>query len=61
VTKYGCDLADPAGWCEGAAGSLAELDAAAGSSYYYDAEAKRLYLKLVSNRADWEELEVEPA
>jgi G8 domain/PA14 domain len=61
VTKYGCDLADPAGWCEGAAGSLAELDAAPGSSYYYDAETKRLYLKLVSNRADWEELEVEPA
>jgi hypothetical protein len=36
VTKYGCDLADPDDWCEGATASLAELDAAARSSYYYD-------------------------
>lgn len=61
VTKYGCDLADPNAWCEGAAGSLAELDAATRSGYYYDAGARRLYLKLVSNGTDYEELRVEPA
>jgi cell migration-inducing and hyaluronan-binding protein len=61
VTKYGCDLADPDDWCEGAAGSLAELDAAAGSSYYYDDAADKLYFKLVSTDVDYEELEVEPS
>ncbi len=61
VTKHGCDLAGPNDWCEGAADSLAELDASTYSAYYYDATAKRLYLKLVSNGYDWEELEVGPS
>jgi len=61
VTKYGCDLADPDEWCEGVAGSLADLDAAAASSYYYDDAADKLYLKLVSTGVDYEELEVQPS
>jgi hypothetical protein len=61
VTKYGCDLDDANDWCEGAAGSLDELDGATGSSYYYDSTAQKLYLKVVPNGYDWEELQVEPA
>ncbi len=61
VTKYGCDLDDTNNWCEGAPGSLDELDGATGSSYYYDAATEKLYLKIVSNSYDWEELQVEPA
>ena len=60
VTKYGCGLDDPNDWCEGKAGSLSELDASTSSAYYYDAEAKKLYLKIVSEGYDWEELEVQP-
>jgi cell migration-inducing and hyaluronan-binding protein len=61
VTKYGCDLDDPNDWCEGKAASLSELDASTSSAYYYDAGAKKLYLKIVSDGYDWEELEVKPA
>ena len=61
VTKYGCDVASTR-WCGGGkATSLADLEAKTLSSYYYDATAKRLYLKLYSDHTDWEEIEVQPA
>ena len=61
VTKYGCDVAGT-GWCGGGkASSLAELDAKAVSSYYYDATAKKLHLKIVANNVDYEEIRVEPS
>jgi hypothetical protein len=61
VTKYGCDLADSTKWCKGGAGSVAELDAMTKSGYYYDPEAKKLHLKLVSTNTDYEELQVDPS
>jgi hypothetical protein len=61
VTKYGCDLDDSNDWCEGKTGSLSELDASTSSAYYYDAEAKKLYLKIVSEGYDWEKLEIQRA
>ena len=60
VTKYGCDLDDADDWCEGKVRSLSELDASTSSAYYYDAQSKKLYLKIVSVGYDWEELEVQP-
>ena len=52
VTKYGCDVASTR-WCGGGkATSLADLEAKTKSSYYYDASAKRLYLKLYSNHTE---------
>ncbi len=49
VTKYGCDLGNPDDWCEGKAGGLSELNANTSSAYYYDAEAQKLYLKILSD------------
>ena len=68
VTKYGCDLAG-ASWCRGgAATSLADLRAKDRSAFWYDAAARRLYLKVFatdpnnpSRQIDYEELRVEPA
>jgi len=40
---------------------LEELDTRTSSRYHYDAEAKKLYLKIVSTDEAWEELEVQPA
>jgi cell surface hyaluronidase len=61
VTKYGCDLADT-GWCGGSkANSTAELNAMTRSGYYYDPDAKKLHLKLVSTSTDYEELQVDPS
>lgn len=40
---------DPDDWCEGKAGGLSELDASTSSAYYYDAEAQKLYLKILSD------------
>jgi hypothetical protein len=31
------------------------------SSYYYDSDAKKLHLKLVSTNTDYEELKVDPS
>jgi hypothetical protein len=61
VTKYGCDLAVSTTWCNGAAGNLTELDAMTRSGYYYDSEAKKHQLKLVSTNTDYEEIKVDPA
>ena len=59
VTKYGCDLRDPSEWCNGVRG-VAEPDAMTRSGYYYESEAKKLYLKLVSTGTDYEKLRVDP-
>ena len=39
----------------------AELDAMSRSGYYYDADAKKLHLKLDSTGTDYEELKVDPS
>ncbi|MDP9475380.1 MAG: right-handed parallel beta-helix repeat-containing protein, partial [Actinomycetota bacterium] len=51
VSEYSCDLAKPRSRCgngEGVATSLADLKTKDLSAYFYDREADRLYLKLVS-------------
>jgi len=68
VTKYGCDVAS-AQWCgNGKATSLDNLRSKDRSSYYYDAQNKKLHLKLYAvdtfnpdNEVDYEELKVAPA
>ncbi|CAA9500638.1 MAG: hypothetical protein AVDCRST_MAG45-1286 [uncultured Solirubrobacterales bacterium] len=66
VTRYGCNVGDPAKYCYGAAASLAALASATKSSYWYDNRGDAdpatgtLHLKLVSNGTDYEELKAEP-
>jgi cell migration-inducing and hyaluronan-binding protein len=60
VTRWGCNVGQSGSWCYGAAASLAALDAANRSGYFYDAAAGTLHLKLASVDTDWDELVVEP-
>ena len=62
VSLWGCDLADPNqySWCKGKTTSLAALDAATRSSFYYDADADALHLKIAPTDSNYERLEVEP-
>ena len=66
MTKYGCNLASTS-WCRGgAATDLVDLRAKNRSSFWYDAAAKRLHVKVFARdpgdpgRVDWEEMKVEP-
>ena len=65
VTMYSCDLADPSrelcGNGRGVARSLADLRTKSISAYFYDREANRLYLKLVSDDGSYSPLEFGPA
>jgi hypothetical protein len=60
VSKYGCDLETGASWCRGKKTSFGALEESTRSAYYYDAEGKKLHLKIVDPEYGWEELEVEP-
>ena len=59
VTRYGCHVGQAGSWCSGAAASMAALDAANRTGYYYDAATQTLTLKLAAVDTDWDELVVE--
>ena len=59
VLRYGCDVSQRRSWCFGQATSREALDATDHASYFYDAAAGTLYLRLVSTGTDWDELEVQ--
>ncbi|MCW2924164.1 MAG: transrane domain containing protein [Thermoleophilia bacterium] len=67
VTRYGCNVGQAKSWCFGAAGSLAALNAAAKTGYWYDNAGDAdpatgtLHLKVDATDADWSEIVVEPA
>jgi hypothetical protein len=62
VTRYGCDVDDPKQYCYGGKpGSLAKLASAKTSTYFYDAAAQRLYLRITAKDGDYEELQVQPS
>ena len=59
VKRYGCNVGEARSWCFGAAASMAALDSANRTGYFYDAASQTLTLKLASVDADWDELVVE--
>jgi hypothetical protein len=60
VTRWGCNVGQSGSWCFGAAASMAALDAANRSGYWYDAAGGVLHLKLASVDTDYDELVVQP-